>query len=459
MRRESVSHPLGAYGPVVTPPGRKEPILFTDFAAPGVETLEGFRAIGGYATARAALKDRKPEEIIEIVKASGLRGRGGAGFPTGLKWSFVPKASPKPKYLVVNADESEPGTFKDRELITRSPHRLLEGVLLSAYAIGAHQAFIYIRGEFAFLVPVLERAVAEARAAGLLGKDAAGSGYDLDVVVHLGAGAYICGEETALLDSLEGKRGNPRTKPPFPAVEGLYGCPTVVNNVETVQTVPFIVKDGAAWYRGWGTEKSPGTKIFSVSGMVNRPGNYEIEFGLPLSALLEEYAGGMRAGYRLKAVIPGGSSVPWLGPDQLATPLDFESVQAAGSLLGSGGAIVIDDGVCAVDAGLNLAKFYRHESCGKCTPCREGGRWMEVILQRLEDGQGSHRDIADLKSIASQILGRSLCALGDAAAMPVLSLLEKFPDEFEHHVTVGKCVVNRRRAAVERARKGEPVLV
>ena len=454
-----MSHPLGVYGPVVTPPGRKPPILFGDFAAPAVETLEGFRAIGGYETARAALKDRKPEEIIEIVKASGLRGRGGAGFPTGLKWSFVPKASPKPKYLVVNADESEPGTFKDRELIARSPHRLLEGVLLSAYAIGAHQAFIYIRGEFAFLVPGLERAVAEAQRAGLLGKNAASSGYDVDVVVHLGAGAYICGEETALLDSLEGKRGNPRTKPPFPAVEGLYGCPTVVNNVETIQTVPFLVKNGAAWYRGWGTEKSPGTKIFSVSGMVNRPGNYEIEFGLPLSALLEEYAGGMRAGYRLKAVIPGGSSVPWLGADQLATPLDFESVQAAGSFIGSGGAIVIDDGVCAVDAGLNLTKFYRHESCGKCTPCREGGRWMEVILQRLEDGQGSRRDIADLKSIAGQILGRSLCALGDAAAMPVLSILEKFPDEFEHHVTTGKCVVNRRRTAVERARKGEPVLV
>jgi NADH-quinone oxidoreductase subunit F len=454
-----VSHPLGAYGPVVTPPGRKAPILFQDFAAPAVETLEGFRAIGGYETARAALKERKPGEIIEIVKASGLRGRGGAGFPTGLKWSFVPQASPKPKYLVVNADESEPGTFKDRELIARSPHRLLEGVLLSAYAIGAHLAFIYIRGEFAFLVPVLEGALAEARRAGLLGKNAAGSGFDLEVVVHLGAGAYICGEETALLDSLEGKRGNPRTKPPFPAVEGLYGCPTVVNNVETIQTVPFLVQHGAAWYRGWGTEKSPGTKIFSVSGMVKRPGNYEIEFGVPLAALLEEYAGGMRDGYRLKAVIPGGSSVPWLGADQLATPLDFESVQAAGSFVGSGGAIVIDDGICAVDAGLNITKFYRHESCGKCTPCREGGRWMEVLLQKLEDGHGSRQDIADLKSIAGQILGRSLCALGDAAAMPVLSILEKFPDEFEHHVATGKCVVNRRRTAVERARKGEPVLV
>ncbi len=454
-----MSHPLGHYGPVVTPPGRKEPILFQDFAAPAVETLEGFRAIGGYETARAALTGRKPEEIIEIVKASGLRGRGGAGFPTGMKWGFVPKASPRPRYLVVNADESEPGTFKDRELLSRSPHRLIEGILLAAYAIGAHRAFVYLRGEFAFLVPVLERALDEARRAGLVGSSPKATGYELEITPHLGAGAYICGEETALLDSLEGKRGNPRTKPPFPAVEGLYGCPTVINNVETIQSVPFIVQHGAAWWRGWGTEKSTGTKIFSVSGMVNRPGNYEVEMGLPLRALLDEYAGGMRPGYRVKAVIPGGSSVPWLGADQLDTRLDFESVAAAGSLLGSGGAIVIDDGVCVVDAGLNLTKFYRHESCGKCTPCREGTHWMETILARLEDGQGSREDLVTLKTVAEQILGRSLCALGDAAATPVLSLLEKFPEEFEHHVVAGKCLVNRRRAAVARARQGESVLV
>jgi NADH-quinone oxidoreductase subunit F len=453
-----VTHPLGRYGPVSTPPGRKGPILFGDFAASGVETLDGFRAVGGYDMVRQALKDMKPSEIIDIVKSSGLRGRGGAGFPTGAKWGFVPKDSPKPKYLVVNADESEPGTYKDRELLSRSPHRLIEGIVLTSFAIGAHHAFIYLRGEFAFLEPLLEAALNDARRAGYLGKGIQGTDYELEVTLHLGAGAYICGEETALLDSLEGKRGQPRTKPPFPAVEGLYGCPTVVNNVETLQFVPFILKNGAPWFRGWGPEKSPGTKVFSVSGLVNRPGNYEIEMGLPLSALLQDYAGGMKAGAKIKAVIPGGSSVPWLGVDQLDTRLDFESVAAAGSLLGSGGAIVIDDGLCVVDSLLNLTHFYRHESCGKCTPCREGTYWMEVMLGRIEAGKGTREDLVNLKSAAEQILGRSLCALGDAAAMPILSVLEKFRDEVEHHVTAGKCLVNRRREAVSRLRAGDPVV-
>jgi NADH-quinone oxidoreductase subunit F len=343
--------------------------------------------------------------------------------------------------------------------MTKSPHRLVEGSILSAYAINAHKAFIYIRGEFAWLTPKLWRAIDEAEQAGYLGKSCFGSGYELDIVVHLGAGAYICGEETALLDSLEGKRGQPRVKPPFPAVEGLYSCPTVVNNVETIMNVPFIVKNGPDWYRQWGTEKSTGTKVFSISGMVNRPGNYEIEMGMPLSAFLEECAGGMRDGYALKAVIPGGSSVPWLPKEKIDTPLDFESLNEAGTFLGSGAAIVIDEGICVVDALLNLIHFYRHESCGKCTPCREGGNWMETILHRLENGEGSMEDVHDLRTIADQILGRSLCALGDAAAMPVQSVLDLYPGEFEYHVIEKRCLVNRRRDAVERARKGEPVLV
>ena len=454
-----MKHPLGNYGPVTTPAGMKEPILFGDFAHDGVETLAGFRKAGGYEVALGALRNKKPDEVTEIVKASGLRGRGGAGFPTGMKWSFVPKASPNPKYLVVNADESEPGTFKDRELMARSPHRLLEGILLASHAIQSHHAFVYLRGEFTFLEPLLARALADARGAGLFGKNIDGSGFDLEVTLHLGAGAYICGEETALLDSLEGKRGQPRTKPPFPAVEGLYRCPTVVNNVETIQSVPFIVKNGADWFRKWGTEKSPGTKIFSVSGPVVKPGNYEIEMGLPLSELLDKYAGGMRSGFKLKAVIPGGSSVPWLTPDQIGTKLDFESVAAAGSLLGSGGAIFLDEGVCVVDALLNLTHFYRHESCGKCTPCREGTHWMEMLLHKIEDGEGSAGDVATLKTVAEQILGRSLCALGDAAAMPILSVLQKFPDEVQHHVTAKRCLVNRRRESVEKVRRGEPATV
>ena len=443
----------------MTPPTPKNPILFSDFDAPNVDTIAGFRAIGGYETVVATLGKLSPGEVIEKVKASGLRGRGGAGFPTGMKWGFVPKDSVKPKYLVVNADESEPGTFKDRELMTRSPHRLVEGLILSAYAIQAHKAFIYVRGEFMFLAPILEHAIGEARAAGFLGANALGSGFDLDVVVHVGAGAYICGEETALLDSLEGKRGQPRVKPPFPAVAGLYQSPTVVNNVETLQTVPFILAHGPEWFRQWGTEKSPGTKIFSVSGPVKKPGNYEIEMGLPLRTLLDRHCGGMLDGYRLKAVIPGGSSVPWLKPDRLDTPLDFESVAQAGSLLGSGGAIVVDDRTCVVDAILNITRFYRHESCGKCTPCREGTYWLETILERVEDGQGEERDLADLKSISEQIMGRSLCALGDAAAMPILSVLELFPEEFAHHVREKRCIANRRKDAIQKVRQGQAVLV
>jgi NADH-quinone oxidoreductase subunit F len=427
---------------------KRDLILFDKIDEPGLTGIDVYkRAYAGYQAVEKVLGGKvAPADVIETVKASGLRGRGGAGFSAGMKWSFVPKDSPKPRYLVVNADESEPGTFKDRELMTKNPHQMIEGIVLASYAIKANAAYVYIRGEFAFLLPVLEKAIEEAKAAHYLGKNIQGSGYDLECHLHLGAGAYICGEETALLNSLEGLRGNPRLKPPFPAVEGLYACPTVVNNVETICAVPPILVNGAAWYRQWGTEKSPGTKLFSVSGPVKKPGNYEVPLGLPLRALLEEYAGGMKDGYTLKAIIPGGSSVPALLPSQLDTPLDYESVAAAGSMVGSGGCVFVDDGICMVDLALNVTKFYRHESCGKCTPCREGTHWMENILTQLEHGEGTIAQIDELYGICDMILGKSFCALGDAAAMPVMSYIKLFRDEFEFHVTERRCKVNRRRA-------------
>jgi NADH-quinone oxidoreductase subunit F len=389
---------------------------------------------------------------IEVVKASGLRGRGGAGFPTGLKWSFVPKASPKPRYIVCNADESEPGTFKDRELMEKNPHLLIEGMILAGYAIGSKLGYIYLRGEFEYIQRIIDQAIVEARAAGFLGDSVAGSGYAFDLHTHLGAGAYICGEETALLSSLEGYRGQPRLKPPFPAVEGLYACPTVVNNTETLMCVPHIVKNGAAWYRQWGTEKSAGTKVFSVSGPVKRPGNYEVPLGYSMKTLIEQDCGGMVEGLKLKAVIPGGSSVPLLPAADLDTPLDYESMNAKGTFLGSGGVIVIDDQTCIVDALWNVTRFYEHESCGKCTPCREGTYWMAEVFERLENGHGKDTDIDLLASVADNILGKSFCALGDAAAMPVQGALKHFRDEFEHHVTHKGCRVNRRRDEVAEVR-------
>jgi NADH-quinone oxidoreductase subunit F len=424
------------------------PLLFKDIDTPGLTSIDTYRRGGGYETPALVLGKKSPDECIEIVKASGLRGRGGAGFPTGLKWSFVPKGSPKPKYLVCNADESEPGTFKDRELMEKNPHLLLEGMLLSAYAFGAHVGYLYLRGEFAYIQRILERAIGEARAAGLLGDDVLGSGFKFEIHTHLGAGAYICGEETALLSSLEGYRGQPRLKPPFPAVEGLYASPTVVNNVETLMNVPYILRHGASWFRQWGTEKSPGTKILSVSGPVKRPGNYEVAMGLPLRALIDERCGGMRDGLQVKAVIPGGSSVPPLPASLLDTGLDYESMNAAGTFIGSGGVIVIDDRTCLVDTLWNITRFYEHESCGKCTPCREGTYWMSEVLERLEHGQGRERDIDLLNDVADNINGKSFCALGDAAAMPVMGFIKHFRDEFEHHVTHRRCLVNRRRDAV-----------
>jgi NADH-quinone oxidoreductase subunit F len=424
------------------------PLLFANIDDPGLSTMETYRKGGGYEMIGQVIGKKSPDECIEIVKASGLRGRGGAGFPTGLKWSFVPKDSPKPKYLVCNADESEPGTFKDRELMEKNPHLLIESMVLSAWAIKSNVGYIYLRGEFEYIDRILERAIGEARAAGFVGSNVAGSGWSFELHTHLGAGAYICGEETALLSSLEGYRGQPRLKPPFPAVEGLYACPTVVNNVETLMNVPHILRHGSTWYRQWGTEKSPGTKILSVSGPVKRPGNYEIALGLPLRALIDEHCGGMKEGCQVKAVIPGGSSVPLLPASMLDTGLDYESMNAAGTYLGSGGVIVIDDQTCIVDALYNITRFYEHESCGKCTPCREGTYWMSEIFDRLESGHGRERDIDLLLDVADNILGKSFCALGDAAAMPVQGAIKHFRDEFEYHVREKRCTVNRRRTEI-----------
>jgi NADH-quinone oxidoreductase subunit F len=360
-----------------------------------------------------------------------------------------PEGQPQAAVLVCNADESEPGTFKDRELMEKNPHLLIEGMILSAYAIKANTGYLYLRGEFETIQRILDRAIGEAHAAGLIGDKVAGGDFSFQLYTHLGAGAYICGEETALLSSLEGYRGQPRLKPPFPAVEGLYACPTIVNNVETLMNVPHILKNGAPWFRQWGTEKSPGTKIFSVSGPVKRPGNYEVPLGMPLSQLLNEQCGGLREGVKVKAVIPGGSSVPLLPASMLDTGLDFEAMVAAGTLLGSGGVIVIDDRTCIVDALYNITRFYEHESCGKCTPCREGTYWMSEIFERLESGHGREKDIDLLWDVSDNIMGKSFCALGDAAAMPVLGAIKHFREEFEHHVIHKRCIVNRRRDEIE----------
>ncbi len=424
------------------------PLLFRDIDTPGLCGLETYRRLGGYEPLAETLGKRSPDECIDVVKASGLRGRGGAGFPTGLKWSFVPKASTKPKYIVCNADESEPGTFKDRELMEKNPHLLIEGMILAGYAIGSHVGYIYLRGEFEYIQRILDAAIHEARAAGVLGANVMGSGFGFQLHTHLGAGAYICGEETALLSSLEGYRGQPRLKPPFPAVEGLYACPTVVNNVETLMNVPYILKQGAPWFRQWGTEKSAGTKILSVSGPVKRPGNYEVPLGMPMSQLINELCGGMRDGLELKAVIPGGSSVPMLPASLVDTPLDYESMNEVGTYLGSGGVIVIDDQTCIVDALYNVTRFYAHESCGKCTPCREGTFWLTEIFERLLSGNGTMADIDLLGDIADNIMGKSFCALGDAAAMPIQGGLKHFRHEFEYLVQHRTSLVNRRKTEI-----------
>jgi NADH-quinone oxidoreductase subunit F len=419
-----------------------EKVLLRNVDVPDSHTLAVYRSRGGYRAWEEVVKNIRPEQLIEEVKASGLRGRGGAGFPTGMKWSFVPKDSPKPKYLVCNADESEPGTFKDRLLIEKDPHAIIEGTLMAAYAIQSHTAFIYIRGELAFGAKRLDQAVNEAIETGYIGKNIMGSGYDLDVIVHKGAGAYICGEETALLSSLEGGRGWPKVKPPFPATHGLFGCPTVVNNVETLAVLPWIIGHGAAAYAAMGTEKSKGTKLFSVSGHISKPGVYEVEMGYPFVKLLEEDCGGVANGRKLKGVIPGGGSMPVLRPEEIEkVNLDYESVQAAGSLLGSGGVIVMDDTTCMVRAALNLARFFAHESCGQCSPCREGCHWMEKIFHRIEHGEGQWGDLELILDVSGNIMGNTICPFGDAAAMPAAAFIKKYREEFEAHIEEKRCTV------------------
>lgn len=419
-----------------------ELVVTKNINVPGLDTLDVYRQYGGYEALAKALKEYQPDQLVDMIKASGLRGRGGAGFPTGMKWSFLAKNN-MPRYLCCNSDESEPGTFKDRVLMEKNPHQLVEGVILTSYACRVTTAFIYVRGELALAGRQVQRAVEEAYAAGLVGKNILGSDYSLDIIVHRGAGAYICGEESALMESLEGRRGYPRLKPPFPAVVGLYGGPTVINNCETLSTIPQIILNGVEWYTQYGTEKSRGTRIFGLSGHVKNPGNYELPLGTPLRTLIydEQYGGGILGDKKLKAIIPGGSSTFILGADKVDTTLDFEAIAAAGSMLGSGGVIVMDEDTCIVGAILRMTEFYRDESCGKCTPCREGTYWLTELLERLEHGHGKESDIGLLLDICDNISGKSFCPLGDAATSCITSGIKLFRDEFIYHVTHGHCMV------------------
>jgi NADH-quinone oxidoreductase subunit F len=413
------------------------PVLSAHWDDADSYTRAGYERHGGYDALRAAL-EMTPDEVITLVKDSGLRGRGGAGFPTGMKWGFIPQGDGKPHYLVVNADESEPGTCKDIPLMMANPHVLVEGVIISSYAIRAAHAFIYVRGEVLHVVRRLQHAVREAYDAGYLGRDVLGSGYDLELVVHTGAGAYICGEETALLDSLEGRRGQPRLRPPFPAIAGLYASPTVINNVESIASVPAIVANGVDWFRTMGSDKSPGFTLYSLSGHVERPGQYEAPLGVTLRDLLD-LAGGVRGGRELKFWTPGGSSTPLLTAEHLDVPLDYEGVAGAGSMLGTKALQIFDDTTCVVRAVLRWTEFYKHESCGKCTPCREGTWWLVQILHRLEQGEGSEEDLEKLLDLCDNILGRSFCALADGAVSPITSSLQYFRDEYVEHFSTGSC--------------------
>ncbi len=423
------------------PPHPKEtPVLSKHFGEAEARTYDGWVQRGGYKALEQALGMTR-EQVVDAVKASGLRGRGGAGFPTGLKWSFMPKEVTKPHYLCCNADESEPGTFKDREIMRWTPHALIEGCAIAAYAIGAETTYIYIRGEFTDPWRVMETALAEAYAKGVVGPNAMGKGKRIDMHLHRGAGAYICGEETAMMNSIEGKRGNPRIKPPFPAQSGLFGCPTTINNVETLAAVPHILVNGADWYKAMclGNPKSTGTKLLSVCGTIARPGNYELTLGFPLKDLLYDLAGGPLPGRRFKAVIPGGSSVPILTAEEAdGTVLDYEGCVAAGSMLGSGGVIVMDDSVDMVYQTMRLAAFYAHESCAQCTQCREGTAWTTKILQRILAGQGQARDLDLLLDLADQMTGKTICVLSDSCAAPVVSAIKKFRPEFERYLTNGR---------------------
>jgi NADH-quinone oxidoreductase subunit F len=392
--------------------------------------IDNYLADGGYEAAKKAVTTMSPDDLVGAVKDSGLRGRGGAGFPTGLKWSFVPKGTGKPIYLLCNADESEPGTFKDRRIIEYDPHQLLEGMIIASHAIGCKDAYIYIRGEFAFGHEVLRVAIAEAYDRGILGKGVFDTDVEINIHLHRGAGAYICGEETGLIESLEGKRANPRIKPPFPAVHGLFGCPTIVNNVETLSCVKHIIARGPGWFKAIGPESGPGPKLFCVSGHVRKPGVYELPMGTSLREIIEVHAGGLLPGRTLKAVIPGGSSVPILRADEIDIDMDFDSVAKAGSMLGSAGIIVMDDTTCMVKSLRTISHFYHHESCGQCTPCREGTGWLEKILIRIDEGRGTERDLDTLESVTEGMMGNTICVLSDAAAMPVQSFLKKFRGEF-----------------------------
>ncbi len=410
-------------------------ICFDCIEIPGMRTLEVARKHGAYSFLPRVLSEFTTEKIIEEVKASGLRGRGGAGFPTGLKWSFVPRNTGKPTYLLCNADEGEPGTFKDRDIMRFDPHLLIEGMTMAGFALGVRDAYIYIRGEFLHEANVLNEAIREAYAANLLGKNILGTDYSMNLTVHRGAGAYICGEETALIESIEGKPGRPRFKPPFPAVEGFYRCPTVVNNVETLATIPSILEHGGKWHSEIGAPNSAGCKIFSVSGQVNKPGNYEVPMGTPLKVLIEDYAGGLQHGNVPKAIIPGGSSTPWLMAEHYDVPLTYDDVVKAGSLLGSGAVIVMDETADLLAVTRRLSHFYAHESCGQCTNCREGTGWMERILNRIEGGLGAPEDVEVLKDAATHMAGRTICALAEGAAAPILSLIEHYPEDLTSRIS------------------------
>jgi NADH-quinone oxidoreductase subunit F len=417
-------------------------VLLKDIDEPGLNKIDVYERLGGYRAMRKALSEMDVESVLTELKESGLRGRGGAGFSMGTKASFLPQGA-MDKYLCCNADESEPGTFKDRLLIHKNPHRLVEGIIIAAYAAGANKAFIYIRGEYAMFADILDAAVAEAYGKGYLGENILGSGFNVDLVVHRGAGAYICGEETALLDSLEGKRGNPRLKPPFPANQGLYQGPTLINNVETLCNVPLVIEHGAAWFKQHGTEQSAGTKVVSVSGNVQRPGNYEIELGIPARTIVYDLAGGPLPGRKIKFWFPGGSSAPVLEEADLDRPYSFESMAEAGSMLGSGAIIVVDDSVPVVSVALRLAEFYRHESCGKCVPCREGTNWTVKMLERIDNGEATPMDLDIMANVQTNIIGNCLCVLGDSMAMPVGSMIQKFRPEFEEHIERARQAADR----------------
>lgn len=408
-------------------------IISRRFGLPNSASIDTYLATDGYVALKKAI-EMTPEAIIEELKTSSLRGRGGAGFPTGLKWSFVPRAGDKPRYVICNSDESEPGTCKDRLLMEYDPHQLLEGMLIAGRTIGSNKGYVFIRGEYRYLIPIIDQAIAEAYQHGYLGKNILGSGWDFDIYTHTGAGAYECGEESALLESLEGKRGIPRLKPPFPAVVGAWQCPTLLNNCETFSSVPAILRDGGEAYAALGIPKNGGTRLLCISGHVNKPGVYELPLGFPMMRIINEVAGGIRNGKKLKAVIPGGSSSPILRADECDIPMDYDSLAKAKSMAGSGGVVVLDEDTDMVQVLMRIMKFYAHESCGWCIPCREGTTWLKKVLVRFHEGGGRESDIDLIGELAKNMLGRTFCALGDAAAMPAMSIIDKFRGEFEEYL-------------------------